>query len=425
MLKFTQIFLAASSILLMQAAGQANYDLQPTNYSKAKESNTISRLQAAMDEQRRTLPGSTPKEILKALLDELKIPVSSQMLVFSKTSLQRDLITPKNPRAIYFNRDFYVGYVPGGLIEVIACDDPTGMMFYSFDPSDPPEKRKFTRSSECLLCHANSRTKEIPGLLVRSVYPDKNGQPVLSWGDHLTTPSSPVAERWGGWYVTGTHGKATHLGNKWVTEDETFTKEHGSNVTDLSEYIDTNNYLGTGSDITALMVMEHQIEFHNTCYAAKTGFERQVYLSKALNNGIPDYQSSTLKKAVESYAEGILRSLLFADDAPVPVDGIQGSEQFVSDFTAAGVEHGGHNLRELRMQKRMFKYRCSYMIFSKSFEFVPDPIKNKVLKDLHATLTTERVAPGMPTLTSREKERAHEILMHHHEAYKKIALENN
>lgn len=421
MFKFLQYLLSSSLIALITASGQANYDLQPTNYSTAAESNTISRLQAAMDEQRRTLPGSSPKEVLKALLDELHIPVSSQVLVFSKTSLQKDLITPQNPRAIYFNRDFYVGYVPGGLIEVIACDDSTGMMFYSFDPSNVPEKRKFVRSNECLLCHANSRTKDIPGLLVRSVYTDKTGQPNLSWGDHLTTPSSPMSERWGGWYVTGRHGSSTHLGNKWIQDNEQFNKEHGSNLTELSAYVDTADYLSNGSDITALMVMEHQIDFHNTCYAAKMGFERQVYLSRALNDGVADYDSQTLTMATHSYADSILKALLFADEAPVPVDGIQGSDQFVSDFITAGLEHDGHSLRELRMQKRMFKYRCSYMIFSKSFEFVPAPIKNKVLKDLHSVLTTDKIFVGLPDLSTREKQRAHSILLHHHAAYRNVA----
>ncbi|SHJ37848.1 hypothetical protein SAMN02745181_1912 [Rubritalea squalenifaciens DSM 18772] len=401
--------------------GQPNYELQPSNYSKAQESNTISRLQAAMDEQRRTLPGSSPKELLKSLLDELGIPTSSQTLVFSKTSLQRDLITPKNPRAIYFNRDFYVGYVPGGLIEVVACDDPTGMMFYSLNPNEAPEQRKFVRSSECLLCHANSRTKEIPGLLVRSVYPDKEGQPILSWGDHLTTPSSPVSERWGGWYVTGKHGSAKHLGNKWVKEGNRFNNSHGSNLEDLTEYIKTDNYLAPGSDITALMVMEHQIEFHNTCYAAKTNFERQVYLHKALYDGKVDYTSEALSKAIHSYAEGILKVMLFADEALVPVDGIQGSKEFERDFIAAGMEYDGHSLRELRMQRRMFKYRCSYMIFSKSFEYLPTPIKQKVLEDLHTILTSDNNRPSLPELSSREKQRAHAILLNHHEAYKKVA----
>jgi len=151
----------------VQAVAQStpDYDLAPVSYSTSKDGNTITRLQLAIEAGKRALPGSTGQQILKALLDELKVPVSSQMLVFSKTSLQRELISPVNPRAVYFNRDFYVGYVPGGLIEIIACDDPKGMMFYSLDPNEPSEKRKFVRSLECMTCHSSSNTMGVPGVL--------------------------------------------------------------------------------------------------------------------------------------------------------------------------------------------------------------------------------------------------------------------
>ena len=145
------------------------------------------------------LSGEAPKEVLHSLLDRLGVPVSSQVLVFSKTSLQRGMISPTNPRAIYFNDDFYVGYEPGGLIEVIACDDPTGMMFYSFNANQAVGKRGFVRDQQCLSCHASSNTMNTPGLLVRSVFAEADGQTVLSWGRSLTTPASPLPDRWGGW----------------------------------------------------------------------------------------------------------------------------------------------------------------------------------------------------------------------------------
>lgn len=402
-----------------------DYDLPPVNYTKAEDNNTITRLQAAMDEQRFTFPNSGAEDILKALLDELDIPVSSQVMVFSKTSLQRNIITPVNPRAIYFNRDYYVGHVPGGLIEVIACDDPSGMMFYSFDPNAKPGQRKFVRDFECMTCHANHNTMDVPGLLVRSVFTEKTGETVLPWGSFLTTPASPMSERWGGWYVTGTHGKSLHMGNKFVmrsvTDRLSYQKRHGQNVTDLSQYFDTEKYLTDTSDILALMLMEHQIQVHNTMYAAKMAYLRRVYLMKAIDKGKFDPGSDKVRKVVADHADQILKTLLFADAAALPTDGVDGSDAYEQAFLKAGVEHDGHSLRDLRLQKRIFKYRCSYMIRSKGFDLLPVPIKHEVLVRLNRMVTDEANYPGMPMLSSREKGRIHEILFHTHEGYRKVA----
>ena len=58
---------------------------------------------------------------LKSLLKILNIPVSSQALVFSKSSFQLHLISPDRPRALYFNDDVYAGWTRGGEdIEIIG-----------------------------------------------------------------------------------------------------------------------------------------------------------------------------------------------------------------------------------------------------------------------------------------------------------------
>ncbi|MBT8038309.1 MAG: hypothetical protein KJO21_12275 [Verrucomicrobiae bacterium] len=420
----TALCLAVCPTVLAQST--PDYDLAPVHYSTSQDDNTITRLQQAMDNQERVLPGQTGKQALNALLAELHIPVSSQTLVFSKTSLQREFISPTNPRAVYFNRDFYVGYVPGGVIEVIACDDPKGMMFYSLNPNRPVKKRKFIRSQECMTCHASRHTSGVPGLLVRSVFPEKNGQPLLAWGTSLTTTASPLSERWGGWYVTGNHGKSMHRGNKWVSSSDTgqhsFPKSRGQNVTDLSAYFDTQKHLTDTSDILALMVMEHQIEVHNTLSAATMGYARHVYLGKAINEGEYDLSSAVARKMIDGYADSILKVLLFTHEMKLPEDGIDGSEAFQQAFSQQGPRHAGHSLRDLRLEKRLFKYRCSYMIYSKSFEMLPDPIKTRVLTQVHQLVTDKKQDARFPRLSSREKSRIHTILFHTHPAYRHVAV---
>jgi len=102
---------------------------------------------------------------LGSLLNVLKIPVSSQVLVYSATSLQLSYISVKYPRAIYFNDDVYVGHVRGGRIEVISVDPELGAIFSIFDiPLGPGQPTVVERSGRCMNCHANTATGEVPGL---------------------------------------------------------------------------------------------------------------------------------------------------------------------------------------------------------------------------------------------------------------------
>ena len=386
-----------------------DYELQPLEYSKKKDSNGVTALQKTLN-----LKPQPATETLRQILKILKVPVSSQMLVFSKTSEQNDLISPNNPRAVYFSENYYVGYVPGGLIELIAADDPSGVMFYTFDPRAPEKQKKFKRDNSCLRCHASGNTRDIPGMLVRSEHADQDGQLALAWGTHLTVPSSPIEERWGGWYVSGTHGDIPHMGNK-VTKkiddgEYRYNASHGQNVEDLSDYINTSAYLANTSDIVALMLMEHQIHMHNAFHAARFQYQRSEFLHQALHPESNSEHSNQIQKLIQRQSDKILAGLLFADHAALPVDGVDGSAAFQKDFIAAArSSKEGWSLRDLRLQKRLFKYRCSYTIHSEAFRLLPDPIKKRVLTNLRQHLTGEPIS-GMPVLSTRERTRIHAIL---------------
>jgi len=386
-----------------------DYELQPLEYSKVKDDNGITALRKTLN-----LKQQSATDSLRQILQALNVPESSQMLVFSKTSEQNDLISPNNPRAVYFSENYYIGYVPGGLIELVAADDPSGVMFYTFDPRAPEGKKVFKRDNSCLRCHASGNTRDIPGLLVRSVHADQDGQLALAWGTHLTEPSSPIAERWGGWYVSGTHGDLPHMGNKITkkleNEEYIYHASHGQNVEDLSDYINTSGYLADTSDIVALMVMEHQIHMHNAFYAARLQYQRSEFLHQALHPESDSEHSAQMQKIIQRRSDEILSSLLFSDHAALPVDGVDGSAAFQKDFLAAARESKeGWSLRDFRLQKRLFKYRCSYTIHSKAFNLIPAPIKRRVLANLRQHLTGAPI-PEMPVLSDRERTRIHSIL---------------
>src|SRR4029453_12197957 len=92
---------------------------------------------------------------LRSALEALELPVDSQLLVFSRTSLQGRRISEQNPRALFFNERVAMGWVRGGdFLEVAAHDDAAGIVFYTLEQKDaaggPPQ---FKRAFECLGCH--------------------------------------------------------------------------------------------------------------------------------------------------------------------------------------------------------------------------------------------------------------------------------
>ena len=71
---------------------------------------------------------------LRSALEALQIPADSQLLVFSRASLQGKLINEQNPRALFFNDRVALGWVRGGeIIEVAAHDESAVSCVYTLD----------------------------------------------------------------------------------------------------------------------------------------------------------------------------------------------------------------------------------------------------------------------------------------------------
>lgn len=273
--------------LTATAVRAADLDAEPIRYATADAKNVVTDLQTKLKAKTAELTHDDEFGYLKSLLKAFDVPLSSQTLVFSKSSLQRGRISPKTPRAIYFNDDVTVGICKGGdVLEVAAADPNLGTVFYTLD-QDPSRGPKFTRQGEsCLICHGSSRNQGYPGHLIRSVSADRNGELVLSRGSKTVDHSTPFEDRWGGWYVTGTSGKQAHQGNQIVggwslaDRDEQTASE---NVTDLKPYFTVANYLTPHSDLVALMVLEHQGEAHNRLIRANFQTLLALYEQAELN----------------------------------------------------------------------------------------------------------------------------------------------
>lgn len=360
------------------------------------------------------------KTYLHQVLRELAVPVESQVLVFSKTSLQNALIGPLTPRAVYYSEEVYVGWVQGGAIELIGIDPLNGPQFYTLSyPFRKSEKPELTSQEICLNCHEGSRTGGVKGMLVRSVYVDEAGQPLLRHGSMLSDQESPISERWGGWYVTGKHGQERHMGNAIAHETETdvtLDREKGANVTSLDTFISTKPYLTKTSDIVALMVLEHQVVMQNKITEAgksvREAMARQSDLQKAFHERVTTEPQGSALSVINGQVDRLLKYMLFIDEYPLTDNGIEGSVSFQEAFRWNRKESkDGRSLKDFQLRTRLFKHRCSYMIYSKSFEVLPQAFKDKFYARLWKILNGADSTKDFDSLTESERLYLREILL--------------
>ena len=377
------------------------YDHEPTNYSGTQPDDPVAAVQRKITSGELKLNWDEKFGYLPAILDAFGAKKSSQSLVMSKTSLQRRFITPENPRALYFSDDVYVGYIPGApVMEISSVDPKLGGTFY-FIEQEKVRKPKFIRSADCLACHGGQRSLGVPGHFVRSVPTDATGEMLTLEEVRDITHCTPLAHRWGGFYVTGKHGAQPHRGNLIGEKDLARFKEEPlfkGNLTDLSALFDTSKYYGTGSDIVALMVLEHQVHMHD--YVARLNIEAQQMLAAY---GHVRY--------MRSQVDAFLRHLLFTEEFPL-VEKIEGDPDFIRDFTAKAVRDSkGRSFRDFDLRTRMFKYPCSFLIYAPSFDAIAGPIKDVILQKLHDILTGKNDDPQFARLTPEDRKAILEILL--------------
>jgi hypothetical protein len=353
---------------------------------------------------------------LEAVLQALDVPVSSQVLVFSKTSFQAPRISPRLPRALYFNDDTYVGWVPGGdVVEVASVDPRQGVIFYTMDQEVGPKPR-LDRRDECLQCHAAGGTLGVPGLVVRSVFVERSGMPLFHAGGFVTDHRSPLAQRWGGWYVTGTHGAARHMGNVFAEDrdhPDDLDREAGANVTDLKGRIDPGMYASPGSDIVALMTLEHQTRMTNLI--TRAGWETRMAIAEqqAINKSLgdpADRLSESAQRRIGNAAEAILKYMLFTDEAQLEAP-VKGTAAFAKELSVRGPrDHADRSLRDLDLTKRMFRYPCSYEIYSAQFDAMPAELRDRLYRRLYEILTGTDRTPAYAGLSADNRRAILEIL---------------
>jgi len=379
----------------------------PINYRSSELNDPVARLEKRLERGDLKLHYDTRHGYLKSVLDALRVPVSSQALVFSKTSFQYPNINPEAPRALYYNDDVYVGQVHDGkFLEFVSFDPLQGAIFYVMDEHRDKHPR-FERSEvDCIQCHVAPSTKGIPGVMLRSVFTKPDGTPNAAARSYVTGQESPIAQRWGGWYVTakqGTQGGMANVLSSDPKNPEQLDRAAGTNLTNLSDRFNAKAYLTDSSDIVALMVLAHQTQMHN--WITLTTYQTRIALAD------PKLSPEDVRTKLEAPAEQLVRYVLFANEVPLQTP-IAGTSDFAKQFVARGPRDAkGRSLRDFDLQKRIFKYPCSYLIYSEAFDAIPSPAKDYIYRRLFDILSGREQGPEFASLSSQDRRAILEILV--------------
>ncbi len=337
-----------------------------------------------------TLPAPHPvRGHLDGLLQALDISPSSQVLVFSRTSLQSRFISAARPRAIYFNDHTYVAWVQGSDdLEVLTIDAQRGPVFFAVRNvigAPPAFEREALR---CMVCHDSAATRPggHPKVMLLSSPVAGQVNPPLRIGPAEVTHATALEDRWGGWFVTGSLGAQLHVGNlplEAVTEPELLGIHNRSNLPGLASHLDTRPYLTDKSDVVALLVLEHQASVQNLL--TRLRYEASV---------LPSAVAAPRWSAVDRPAQAVLQptldalaaALTFQDERRL-LGRIAGNAGFEAAYMASGPFDGqGRSLRQLDLRRRLYRHPLSPLVHSAQFDALPVAARDYLYGRIAATL---------------------------------------
>lgn len=379
-------------------------DEPPIDYVSEPFADPVHALNEQLAQGKQQLTFDQDSGYLESVLAALGINTDSQLLVYSRTSIQAGRISPADPRALYFSDDVVVGYIRGApFLEFAALDSKKGVQFYTLTQRDTPAPR-VARSADCLRCHVSLASMDVPGLLLRSVPTFENGQINPQLGNFNPDHRSPFTERWGGWYVTGELGHIEHMGNlllKNTANPDVKTTSSNPMVESLAKRFDQRGYLTPFSDVVALMTFEHQKHMTNLLVRIGRDARHALALPRTEEN------KRIVAALLESSARELVDYLLFVDETPLP--NAIGTSAFAEEFASRGpFDKQGRSLRQFDLKTRLMRYPCSYLIYSMAFDELPAEARDAIYRRLWKVLSD--ATQGEKSFTSSDRQAVLQIL---------------
>jgi hypothetical protein len=397
---------------LLPDDGVTLYDRQygSIGYNSRVPRDAIAQLQQKLDSGELQLKFDSSNGYLSTLLSALDINPESQMLVFSRTSLNFSSISVNNPRAIYFNDDTYLAWIPGTAnIEIAAMDPALGPTFYTLDQTQQESPDFVRHAGGCLSCHDSLTLTGggVPRFLLGSGYINESGNLVSHEGWIVTNQTTPLKFRWGGWYVTGNHGGQVHLGNVVIKNPEQLQYLDDirlGNLANLDGIMPAGKYPVNYSDIVALMVIEHQVHIQNLI--TRVNYDIRTLQSNRENGLLSEADLTVINNSIES----LLGAMFMANEA-VLTDKISGSTNFAEQFESKGpFDSQGRSLRQLDLENRLFRYPFSYLIYSEAFAGLPEIAHEKIRLRIQQVLSHDNTSANYEHLSASDRTAILEIL---------------
>jgi hypothetical protein len=365
-------------------------------YAVGPTTDRVAKLSEALARGARTLERDARTGYLLAVLNALGLSVDSQLLVFSKTGVQRALIDPRNPRALFFDDSVVVGYVPGApLLELAAHDPRQGVIFYTLDQA--AASPSLTRRTSCLTCHVSASTLDVPGMLARNNAVDENGNVMPQLGSNDVTHLTPHPDRWGGYFVTTEttalgYNQRAHAGN--ITFSGHGNTSNQVFIDWINSAPETRGYLSGSSDIVALQAFDHQM--HAINLITRLNWETRA--------GAADATMRRLEAELADY-------LLFVGEVP-PSAALTPPSGFVKSLEArTPKDRLGRSFGQIDAANRLLRYPCSYMVYSQAFDGLPEGVRQAVYQRMVDVLSSDAPrAPGTARVTAEDRRAVLEIL---------------
>jgi hypothetical protein len=196
-------------------------------------------------------------------------------------------------------------------------------------------------------------------------------------------------------------------------ESESLDTAAGANLLDLSTKFDSAPYMSGHSDLVALMVLEHQTEVHNLITAASFQTRQALHYQAEMNRIFKeseDHQSDATRSRIRNSCRRLLKTMLFCGETRL-TDRVSGTSEFSGEFAARGpFDAQGRCLRQFDLEGRMFKYPCSYLLYSEAFDGLPPAALDEIYRQLHDVLTGKDTDPDFAHLADDDRKAILEIL---------------
>jgi hypothetical protein len=153
---------------------------------------------------------------------------------------------------------------------------------------------------------------------------------------------------------------------------------------------------------------------HNYLTLANFETRHALHYNGIMNEALErpaDYLSESTQRRIARVAEKLVHYMLFVGEFRL-TSAVRGRSAFAEEFVVRGPRDSrGRSLRELDLTQRLFKYPCSYLIYSKEFEGLPLAVKERVSVRLAEILLGSDTSDEFAHLAPADRLAIREILV--------------